>query len=164
MTLNEQKIENLLSGIKRSINEVYTHDSYLIKNKVHERTIVGRFAIYFQKRLNQMGYSNFNLDIEYNKDHSNPKRTKNFSRGTYPDVVVHKRGSNEHNLCLIEFKTWWDNYIDKDIAKLKDFTDEKDKYKYGIGFSIILNRDTPYIQAVEKGRILNITQENEVFE
>ena len=81
------------------------------------------------------------------------KKTKNFPRGTYPDVVVHQRGSNEHNLCLIEFKTWWNNRTENDIRKLKDFTDENDKYKYGIGFSITLNRDAPYIQTVEKGRI-----------
>ncbi|MDD4219735.1 MAG: hypothetical protein WCS59_00590 [Sphaerochaetaceae bacterium] len=155
MTLNNKEIDKILLAISSSVQRVYLHDNYLIQNKVHERSIVGRFAIYFQEELNQIGYSGFHLDVEYNKDHSHPKRTTNFSRGTYPDVVVHQRGSNENNLCIIEFKPQWSRVsIDRDIKKLKDFTDEKGKYKYGIGFSIIINHNIPHIQRVQKGMII----------
>ena len=164
MTLSKHQIDNLLTAISSSLKDAYDYDKYLIDNKVHERTIVGRFAIYFQQKLNQIDYSDFHLDIEYNRDHSDPKRTKNFPKGTFPDVIVHKRGSNDKNLCIIEFKTWWNPNTDKDIKKLKEFTDEEYKYKYGIGFSITLNRNCPpVIQMIEKGRLINNIQRSEVY-
>lgn len=163
MTLSRLQLEQIYFAIKSALTILYSHDAYLIENKVNERTIVNRFSIYFQKELNERGFSEFNMDVEYNRDHSDIKRTVNFPRGTYPDVIVHRRGSNELNLCIIEFKTWWRGNIERDISKLIDYTSQDGKYKYGLGFSITLNRDIPFIQTVVNGHILNAAQRSGVL-
>jgi len=146
-----------------ALSKVYQLDRYLIENEVHERTIVARFALYYQEELNLSGYSGYNMDVEYNRNYFDSKRTSHFQHGTLPDVVVHKRGSNDHNLCIIEFKTEWGENIDRDLLKLKDFTNENDRYKYGIGYSITINHDSVIIQQVEKGLITGNPIRSEVL-
>jgi len=147
----------LFKLVNKALERVYKHHEYLIKNQVHERSIVFWFGVYLQELLQhkEKEYAEYNLDFEYNKDHSNPKRTKNFPHGTYPDIILHKRDSNEHNLLIIEFKTWWspDNSID--LRKLRDFTDSDGKYKYKCGLSIILEKDEPNITVLQEGEIIN---------
>jgi len=128
-----------------------------IENEAHERTIVARFAFYFREKLNQCGYEEYDMDIEYNRNFSQPKRTLHFQGGTFPDVIIHKRGSNEHNLCIIEFKTGWrERNINNDLLKLKDFTSVDQEYKFGIGFLIIIDRGYVTIRQIEKGCLIRV--------
>lgn len=157
MILTTLQSNQIILAIQSALTVLYVHDIYLIDHKVNERTIVNRFSIYLQEELNERGFSDFNMDVEYNRDHSDIKRTVRFSRGTYPDVIVHRRGSNEYNLCVIEFKPWWRSNTERDISKLIDFTSQDGKYKYSLGLSITLDRDTPNIQTVEDGQISDIT-------
>lgn len=133
----------LFKLVNNALKRVYKHHEYLIKNQVHERSIVFWFGVYFYELLQhkEKEYAEFNLDFEYNKNHSNPKKTENFPDGTYPDILLHKRGSNEHNLLIIEFKTWWSPDNSRDLMKLKDFTRPDGKYKYKCGLSIIFGKD-----------------------
>ncbi len=146
MMLSENQITQLDSAIDIALNEVYQKDFYLIEHKVHERSIVNRFSIYFQKSLASTEFATLNLDFEYSKNHADPKRTVNFKNGTYPDIILHRRGSNEDNILIIEFKTWWDSNTITDIQKLKDFTNQNGQYKYGMGFSIVFNRERCLLQ------------------
>ncbi len=52
MIPSENQTKQLKTAIERALNKVYDKDHYLIENKVHERTIVNRFLIYFQEELN----------------------------------------------------------------------------------------------------------------
>ncbi len=152
---DEQKMD-LLSMIDEALNNLYHWDSYLIENKVHERSIVFRFCHYLQYILQRNGYDNYNLDMEYNKNHSNPKRTVNFLNGVYPDVVLHQRGSNDSNLLLIEFKPWWYPNNHRDIDKIMDFTRQSDQYKYALGISLVLGkrRDNVHITIIQNGEVV----------
>lgn len=141
MNINVEQKTAILSMIDEALDKLYNHDSYLINNKVNERSIVFRFGYYFQCLLNESPFCDYNMDCEYNKNHSNPKRTVNFKKGTYPDIILHKRGGNDANLSLIEFKTWWNKNNSVDIKKIKDFTDQNGEYKYAMGLSIILNQE-----------------------
>jgi len=147
----------LFKLVNNALKRLYKHHEYLIKNKVHERSIVFWFGVYLHELLQhkEKEYAEFNLDFEYNKNHSNPKRTKNFQKGTYPDIILHKRGSNEHNLLIIEFKTWWSQDNSRDLMKLKDFTLPDGKYKYKCGLSIILGKDKPIITVLQRREIIN---------
>lgn len=147
----------LLNLVDTALERVYKHHEYLVKNQVHERSIVFWFGVYLHELLQykEKEYAEYNLDFEYNKNHSDPKRTKNFQKGTYPDILLHKRGSNEHNLLIIEFKTWWDADNKRDLKKLRDFTRPDGKYKYKCGLSIILEKDKPIIIPLQKGEIIN---------
>ncbi|WP_295100705.1 hypothetical protein [uncultured Candidatus Kuenenia sp.] len=150
-----EKKENLVKLVKQALKKVYDEQKYLIDNKVHERSIVFWFGIYLYELVKDTKFSEYNLDFEYNRNYKQPKSTKNFRAGTYPDIILHKRGSNEDNLLIIEFKPYWENDINIDLRKLKDFTDNKGKYKYLMGFLIVIEKDQPIIKSVINGEVID---------
>ena len=52
---------------------------------------------------------------EYNKCHGDIKRTKRFRNGLRPDLIIHRRDSNEENKLVAEFKGWWNNDVKNDL-------------------------------------------------
>ncbi|GEM_PF-5450344 len=70
MKLTENQITQLNSAIEAALSEVYEKDIYLIKKKVHERTIVSRFCIYFQKKLVSMDFTDQNGQYKYGMGYS----------------------------------------------------------------------------------------------
>jgi hypothetical protein len=156
MNISEGQKEDLLSMVNVALDILYREDPYLIKNEVHERSIVFRFCHYLQPLLQGNGYIDYNLDMEYNKNHSNPKQTINFPNGTYPDVILHQRGSNDHNLLLMEFKPWWNPDNQRDIAKIRDFTNQNEPYKYALGISLFLSRERRGVQitTIQDGEVV----------
>lgn len=92
-------------------------DSNLINGTHHvgERAIVFRFAHYLQNELNMYSeYKSYNLDCEYNRNGISAKILPNFPNGVYPDLIIHKRGRNDKNILVMEFKTYWNSNIDAD--------------------------------------------------
>jgi len=152
--MSENNNDVLVELVKTALNKVYENNYYLIEKQVHERSIVFWFGVYFNELLKVSEFAGYDLDFEYNKDHSNPKRTENFPTGAVPDIILHKRGTNERNQLIIEFKTYWLNDIDKDIAKLVDFTSLNGKYQYPLGLSIVINIDEPVLHIVNEGKVL----------
>lgn len=145
--------------VSRALDEVYSNDLYLIANKVHERSIVFRFAHYLQSLMNSSPeLSLYNLDVEYNRNHHQPKRIRTRQRGAYPDVIVHQRGSNTSNLLMIEFKTHWDTTTDDDLEKLKEFTKDDGVYHFPLGLSVVFGelRDEVIIKEVAHGEVLDV--------
>ena len=145
--------------VSRALDEVYSHDLYLIANKVHERSIVFRFSHYLQNLMNSAHeLSTYNLDVEYNRNQRQPKRIRNRQRGAYPDVIVHQRGSNTSNLLMIEFKTHWDTTTDDDLEKLKEFTKDDGVYHFPLGLSVVFGelRDEVIIKEVAHGEVLDV--------
>ncbi|MBI9071401.1 MAG: hypothetical protein JEY94_07365 [Melioribacteraceae bacterium] len=147
------RIQLLIELVQQAIQMVYERQYYLIENKVHERSIVFWFGIYFNEIIKKSEFSEYNLDFEYNKNHSDPKRTDNFPQGTYPDIILHKRGTNKDNLLIMEFKTYWGDDTDKDLCKLKDFTNNSGKYNYELGLSIVLCKDKERFTKIANGEI-----------
>jgi hypothetical protein len=156
--LNEIEETMLKKIICDALWELYHNDSYLIqhdlisednlnevilaevKEYVSERAIVFRFGIYLQKLMWDNEYlKDYHLDCEYNRNKNIIKKS-DFER-IIPDLIIHKRGSMEENLLVIEFKSWWnqDNYWDKE--KIKNLTNPEGDYKYKFGVSIIINKE-----------------------
>ena len=73
------------------------------------------------------------------------KRLPSFTNGTFPDLILHMRGSNEHNILILEFKTWWNNNTADDSEKIKEFMDKNGVYRYKMGACIVLEKDNPTI-------------------
>ncbi|RZD14205.1 MAG: hypothetical protein EVJ47_05925 [Candidatus Acidulodesulfobacterium ferriphilum] len=93
----------------------------MLKNNLNERSITHKLAEYIQKY-----FSDYNVDCEYNRmpnkrnnngeaeakfipkelNLSVSKTRSNDDKGTtvYPDIIIHKRGSNKSNLIVIEAK------------------------------------------------------------
>lgn len=135
--------------IKKSLDDLYHNDEYLIKHRVAERDITSKFAHYFQNNMRETIIADYDVDCEYNRDGYGMKNID----GTlvYPDFILHKRGTNDSNLLIIEFKTWWNSDNREDIEKLKAMMSNWYRYQYQYGYSIILNqeRDSVTVTCVE---------------
>ena len=135
--------------IKSTLTEFYANDDYLVDNHRdyderyrhnNERSLVFRFGIYFDKLLKQSKFKDYQLDSEYNRNLNDEKRLEPTERGKFPDIILHKRGTNEFNLLMVEFKTWWDNDRIGDIGKIEKFVDNNREYKYEFGLSVIFEK------------------------
>lgn len=145
--------EDLLQIVNSALTRVYREHDYLIQNRVSERSIVFWFGIYFHELVAETRFETFDIDVEYNRNFQDSKRTPNFEHGTFPDFILHRRGSNDHNILIIEFKPWWNTGTDDDITKLCDFTRPNGGYNYTIGLSILLDRTEPVITRVMRGEV-----------
>lgn len=146
-------MNEILEMVTNALTRVYEEQFYLIVNRVSERSIVFWFGVYFYDLLQGTEFENLNLDVEYNRNLLGVKRTRHFRRGTYPDLILHERGSNESNILIVEFKPWWDTDIDEDIVKLQDFTNPDGEYKYDIGLSILLGQESPTCIIVKNSEV-----------
>lgn len=142
--------ERLKKYIDMAFDELYKKDSHLIANRpnrnnsngthhVGERAIVFRFAYYLQNLLyNDDIFKEYHLDCEYNRNGIETKNLPGFPDGTFPDLIIHKRGSNESNLLVMEFKTYWNSNQEKDKQKIAQFMDPKGKYRYKYGIAALI--------------------------
>ena len=142
--MEEKSIHEMIDTV---LDVLYSKDKYLIEiempetdlvEHVGERAIVFRFGIYLQKELNQSIFKEYNLDCEYNRNGTDGKKLPSFINGVYPDMIIHKRGSNDKNQTIIEFKGWWNQNQDTDISKIIEFVDQNGEYKYKEGYTILL--------------------------
>lgn len=149
MILTEEQCNDLKRIVSESVTRLYTEDRTLIERRGMEQSAAFRFALYLNEAfltLNSIDRSELHLDIEYNKNGLSPKRTLRRLNGTRPDLIIHKRDSNEFNLLIVEIKGAWNRQPrEDDIIKLEDFTNQEGEYKYGLGVFLELkpNNCTP---------------------
>ena len=140
----EETEENLRTE-KNSSDEEY-------KNYVSERSVVFRFGLYLQEELNKSDMlSWYDLDSDINRNLGMKKKIKCRPNGAFPDIIIHKRGSNDYNLLIIECKTWWNRTkenITDDITKIKDFMSEADGYSYKYGVIVIIKQNDAEIKRI----------------
>lgn len=130
--------EEIKKKVNLALNILFTKDSFLLENSVHERSTAHKLAEYLQ-----ILFSDWNVDLDYNKDvvndRNDPKqepgvRDSSHSARVVPDIIIHKRGTNKH-LLVIEIKQ--KKYSKTlDIKKLKEFTSPSGHHKYQLGFFI----------------------------
>jgi hypothetical protein len=170
--------------LKSYIEKLYRNDGYLIEHDVSERAIAHKLAEYLQS-----SFKDYNVDCEYNRNiERGPRHTKsisvvrqiyrkeikniNSSRidedtyaekvtevTAYPDIIIHRRGSNEKNLLIIEIKKSNSGRNDDyDHEKLRAFTsrDSPDGYAYihGVFMKIPINgvRSQPELKWFSNGQ------------
>lgn len=144
-------------AVNQALQELYDKDIYLINNEprdkgedanhVSERGIVFRFGIYLHNICSSSESLRFyDIDVEYNRNAYDIKHLPSFPNGTYPDLIVHKRGDNEHNLLIAEFKTWWNSSRTADQKKIKEFMSRNGEYRYKFGLSLLLNKKSAQLE------------------
>ena len=116
------------------LTKMLEKDGYLLEKNLHEQTLSGRLATYLIEYYEKDELWNYNVDCEYNRNFNNPKILENISNknGVRPDIIIHKRWSNDDNLLVIEIKkdsnaeaqSWSDD------EKLRWFTSSDDQYRY----------------------------------
>ena len=116
----DKKILEIIIG--KVIKKLTKNDPDLLKNNLHEQTIVHKFACYLQELLPE-----YNVDIEYNRNLTGQKLSSGPAR---PDVIIHHRGTNKDNLLVIEIKK--SNSDDKNPNINRYLDDSSLKYQYGL--------------------------------
>lgn len=144
--------ENIEKCINRALDLLYEKDEYLIahpgpkrEDHVSERGIVFRFGVYFDWLFRESISGDYHIDTEYNRDEDEIKRSPRPCKpeelqNCYPDFIVHRRGNNDNNLLILEFKTWWNKTQDDDRKRVRYFIDPTSQYKYQFGATVLLEQ------------------------
>jgi hypothetical protein len=100
------KNDEIKSHVNEAIGELLIKDEYLLEIDAGERAIVGRLQQYLMSK-----FPDFNVDTEYDRHGINIKRIilpqycrNGGLRRVVPDLVVHKRGSDNLNILAVEIK------------------------------------------------------------
>ena len=105
----------------------------LFEVDVHECALTFRLGLYLQK-----SFPDHKIDCEYNREGEVPKENEAGDR-VRPDILIHQRRTNKHNLLAIEAKKEPEN--DYDQKKLKGYI-QKQNYAYAV--SIVLPASGPH--------------------
>lgn len=140
----------LLELINKTLDVLYDKEAYIFQNDTSEKNMVFHFSRYFIDMLKDINYNDLSVDCEYNKNALSEHKYKEIiynydkkSHKIYPDLILHKRGSNDSNILAIEFKKHTNHSrkaIEKDSLKLKALTSEQGEFKYKIGLFITLGK------------------------
>ena len=107
---------------------------------VNERTISSHIARIID---NKLGTQDYKVDTEYNRHGDDIKKLN--GRKVYPDILIHKRRTDNNNFAWIEVKKANANAeikdIEKDRERLVDVTRQNGEYRYKYGALIIIGKD-----------------------
>ena len=140
------ELEDVKRKINKSLETLYEKDKELfgfttIDPLVSERCLTFRLEYYLQNE-----FIDFDVDSEYNRHLQNIKVIEDFN--IFPDLIIHKRLKDTHNLLWIEIKKKQENCKD-DIDRLKKVTSNGYMYKYGV--MIILEKEKPKVFYYKSG-------------
>lgn len=125
----------LASAVIAALEDLLARDSALLIDDANERSATHRLAMYLEQHLP----SEWNVDCEYNRDGSLPKRLRSeldAKEGTdgsrvFPDIIVHKRRTKD-NLLVVEVKKTTSKESDqKDLDKLAAYRKDLD-YRHAL--------------------------------
>jgi hypothetical protein len=129
-----------LDVIKRNIlhciDKIYENDYALFERNNYEVTISCKLAQYLF-----VEFKKFDVDCEYNKHIDQEKYNSELNQNIRPDIIIHKRGTDEDNLVYIEIKTDHNRELRTfDYEKIKSMTKQDGEYKYSLGLFVDFNR------------------------
>lgn len=173
--------EEIIKKLEMCIEELKRKDMYLIEKNGSERAIAHRLAVYMESEFSEYDVDcEYNINVEHNsgrkkiyllqeevkKYKSTHKKIEDKEVSILPDIIVHKRGVNTHNLLVIEIKK--DTSIiddDFDQIKLEKLTKTYDGdelfYKLGCAIKILTKSKNVQIKFLEDGKEKNeIKDEN----
>lgn len=157
--MNAEIIHNLSAmpvgePVRQALAQLLQHDQYLFEIDVNERTLTHRLAMYLQP-----AFAEWHVDCEYNRDEHRPKELwlpggedpdgyDTNAQTVYPDIIVHKRGTNE-NLLVIEVKKTSSHVTEeKDFLKLKEYRSQLD-YPYALFVELSVRPHAPGVSRVQ---------------
>lgn len=139
---------------ENALDSLCAVDRHLLHVDASERSISHRLAVHLASE-----FPDFDVDCEYNRVGFDVKRLTLSERKArdddleavtvFPDIVVHKRGSNESNLLVVEMKKGSSNVSPRyDLEKLDAFRRELG-YRYSVHCTIGYGRDGSFIRRVD---------------
>lgn len=127
--------------VYESLQELYANDRELITRKVYETATAHRLGVYMEQFWLSNGYDKRHVDIEYDKNMGNGKRLVPGEGGKRPDIIIHRRQSNDQNTLIVEMKKKKLSPIRDDENKLKGATDPRHGFHFQLGLYLGLRDD-----------------------
>lgn len=138
------ELEEIIEKIESCISLFYENDRELLEiGREQMKRAVSEWAV--SCKLSQYLFSeftNYHVDCEYNRHIDEKKQDE--SGPIRPDIVIHKRRTDDHNLVYMEIKTPNRNEDrEKDIEKVRTKTIKKEDgglfgYKLGVFIDLTL--------------------------
>lgn len=141
--------------VLNALSTFLERDEFLLQIDANERAMTHRVALYLQNEFPDM-----NVDCEYNRDDHEPKALylpggdpdlyDTDAQTVYPDIIVHRRGTND-NLLVVEFKKTSSRVSsEKDFAKLNQFKVQLNyQYALFVEFKVGLDNGVSRVQWVD---------------
>jgi hypothetical protein len=146
--------ETIQEKIDQALRRLAENDSALLNSDVNERSMTHQLAIYLADEFTDYDYD---VDCEYNRMFYEGVQVQKKSirveemptvsigdlsaRTAYPDIIVHWREDDKHNLLIIEAKKTGLN-PSEDYKKLNGFMEDKNDHGLGYEFSAFVIFDT----------------------
>lgn len=157
----------IIELVLKALNDLIQIDSFLIRNNLNEPCISHRLACHLMSYFQE-----FDIDCEYNlktdpdierkrihyiEEHLGENINEAF---VIPDIIIHKRGTNENNLCILELKKHRNRVgFQYDRVKLQAYTHDfyGNNLNYQIGFFVIVDTDncTYSLEILKDGQHIN---------
>lgn len=143
-----EKQTELKNIVERAINRFNSSEIYLLDRDLSERCICSKFATYIEKELVNTDYSDYIVDVEYNRGMTGNEYAKKmlFGRDATVDIIVHKRGYDDSNggfdnlICFEMKKRCGERHLYFDKNRLMALTDYSCGFNYRMGFMLIAKR------------------------
>jgi hypothetical protein len=148
--------QQILHKINQAIQTLIVSENNILSRTLNERNLSDHLAGYLRPLFNE-----YHVDSEYNGDMDKPNDRKALAIAknrlleigfqpnlddTYklsPDIIIHQRGTNDHNLVVIEVKKDVSSQRNKefDLIKLEHLTINYmgNHYNYKLGIALILS-------------------------
>lgn len=142
--------------LESALDRFNDSEEYLLENDLSERCICGRLAYHIQQTLLTTVYSDYIVDVEYNRSAKGKEKSPKVlhDKKIVVDLIVHKRGYSEYigfdNLFCIEMKKSNSRYrLTEDKRRLREMTDYEYGFNYKRGYMIIadMNRKRLIIES-----------------
>jgi hypothetical protein len=140
--MNQKDIERIIDF---AIKKLIENDSTLMHLNVSERALMFHLARYIREATP----ANLDVDCEYNR-HLTDKKRLAFLKSelgvendykVYPDILIHQRNSDEHNILVVEIKKQGED-LKSDGRKLKAFKSEP--YSYNFAVQIVIPNESAH--------------------
>ncbi|MFD0912706.1 hypothetical protein [Methylophilus luteus] len=139
-------LSDVKNALEMAISRLLQKDHHLLAANASERSLTHWLAIHLMPF-----FKNYEVDCEYNRDGFDVKKlmlnerpvvdTQLEAVTVFPDIIVHRRGSNNYNLLVVEVKksksAEGSGY---DLMKLKAF---KEELNYTYAAHVILGEQSP---------------------
>jgi len=144
-------MDDVIEKCQQVIDLFLSEESLLLVNNSSEQAITHRLAVKLEN-----AFEGWDVDCEYNRNQETIKRLMYAvspdglieERNVVPDIIVHKR-MTENNLLVIEVKKSTNQEPDdRDLAKLNAFKEQLG-YKYALFIRFLTGSQNPSVQRLE---------------
>jgi hypothetical protein len=129
------------SKVEAACSSLIQSDAALLEVDANERSITHKLAEHLQRE-----FPDWEVDCEYNRDRTIPKRLISLvssvqtddteGKTVFPDIIVHKRGT-DNNLLVIEAKKSSTRSHGNDLEKLRAYKSDLDyKFAFAVVFPV----------------------------